>query len=441
MEQQRKRLNNFSYANRVIKNYFKRHRIGEYIPGQVTYNLGEYPQKFSVRPTEYDYELIKSLSEKGVGLIQLHEDWNDSIGRNGADKWSCPDKEGMKEFIKLCHSFNIKVIPYISTGYVDVRQPYFREDFLTRKRKKGTFNATYFRYVGADANSPSWLAFFMDKFKRIFDEYEFDGMYNDMGYGYEGMKWNETPIYDPYLEDLLVRVYNYVKSFNGIVKIHNGFCWSPNTEDKVYDYLWVGETLSEPEALEKSRNFEPYVIACPDFRFVKNGQDNKFFASTIPYLQFLLRVDGRPVTGERACVDGVEYVEHPLCRDQQHCLAVKKYMQNHPDGPYVYSLWSDIPDDVASRERWFDYLKLYKPMVEKNTVAYLGITESDITTQKLPAGINMSLFVGDELYICISNTGAGSEVVEFNEQWTNRETGEVLTSLTLKPYDLLFLKK
>ena len=80
-------------------------------------------------------------------------------------------------------------------------------------------------------------------------------------------------------------------------------------------------------------------------------------------------------------------------------------------------------------------------MVEKNTVAYLGITESDITTQKLPAGINMSLFVGDELYICISNTGAGSEVVEFNEQWTNRETGEVLTSLTLKPYDLLFLKK
>ena len=439
IEKTKKRLDNINFAHQNVKKYFKRHRINDYIPGQVTYNLGEYPNYISMRPTEYDYNLIKSLSEKGVGLIQLHEDWNDSISRNGADKWSCPDKDGMKEFIKLCHDFNIKVIPYISTGYVDCRMPYFKDDFLTRK--KGGLDATYFRYRCGDVNSPSWISFFMEKFKKVFDEYEFDGMYNDMGYGYEGMKWDETPKNDPYLEDLMVRCYNFVKSFNGIVKIHNGFCWAPNTLDKVYDYLWVGETLSDPKALDRSREFDPYIIACPDFRFVKNGQDEKFFASTIPYLQFLLRVDGRPLTGERACVEGVEYVEHPYCRDQQHCLAVKEYMKTHPDGPYVYSLWSDIPDDVESRERWFDYLALYKPMTQRDTTCYLGIKESTLTKEDVPDGINMSLFAGDELYLCISNTSEKEQTIVFTDLWTDRKTNEKVNSLTLKPYDLYFLIK
>ena len=37
--------------------------IHDYIPGQVIYNLGEYPNKMTIRPTAYDHDLIRKLSE------------------------------------------------------------------------------------------------------------------------------------------------------------------------------------------------------------------------------------------------------------------------------------------------------------------------------------------------------------------------------------------
>ena len=113
LEEQRNRLENIRFAESSVKKCEKRVRIHDYIPGQVIYNLGSYPAKFSIKPTEYDYELIKSLAQKGVGLIQVHEAWNDSIRIMGADKFTSHDPEGMKEFIKLCHSFGIKILPYL----------------------------------------------------------------------------------------------------------------------------------------------------------------------------------------------------------------------------------------------------------------------------------------------------------------------------------------
>ena len=61
----------------------RRHRVHNYIPGQVIYNLGEYPAKFSIKPTEYDYNLLKKLSDSGAELIQIHEEWNDAIRHLG----------------------------------------------------------------------------------------------------------------------------------------------------------------------------------------------------------------------------------------------------------------------------------------------------------------------------------------------------------------------
>ena len=73
-EYYRKRTANIKYANSAVKGCLKKMHIHNYIPGQVIYNLGEYPNKMTIKPTEYDYNLIKKLSENGVGLIQIHED-------------------------------------------------------------------------------------------------------------------------------------------------------------------------------------------------------------------------------------------------------------------------------------------------------------------------------------------------------------------------------
>jgi hypothetical protein len=66
----------------------------------------------SITPTEYDYNLLKSYAENGVDMIQVHEEWNDTIEKYGSDKWHSCDHEGMLKFIDLCHQFNIKIIPY-----------------------------------------------------------------------------------------------------------------------------------------------------------------------------------------------------------------------------------------------------------------------------------------------------------------------------------------
>lgn len=436
----RQRKDNITFAEKNIKKYLRRHRVRDYIPGQVIYNLGEYPASFSIKPTEYDYNLIKSLSEKGVGLIQIHEEWNDSMRRLGADKFTSHDKEGLKEFIKLCHDFNIKIIPYVSSGFFDVRDPDFTEKFSTNGVNQ--LDSAYYRYRMCDTASPEWNEYLMKKLDNILCEYEFDGLFNDMGYpvDYEKTPCGYLP-YDPYFEDLLARIYTMVKQKGGIVKMHEGKCIAPKTNEKVYDYLWVGEGVSSTKDLLTTAQFDPYVIACPDFRFMNEKQEEEFFGKNIPFMQFVLRVDGRPITGERADVPGVDYIYNPQNDEKLHFDKVKKYYESHPDGPHVYSEWSSIPDNPKMREKWFYYLDLYKPMVEENSIAYIDVTESTITKEKLNSDVHMSIFVNEKCYMCISNLGANTQTIAFNDEWINRETKEKTCCITLNEGQMMFLER
>ena len=52
LEKERSRLSNILYAEKNAQKYMRRVRIHDYIPGQAVYNLGEYPARFSIKPTE-----------------------------------------------------------------------------------------------------------------------------------------------------------------------------------------------------------------------------------------------------------------------------------------------------------------------------------------------------------------------------------------------------
>ena len=438
LEESRKRLSNIAYAESHVKGCMRRERIRDYIPGQVIYNLGEYPAKFSIRPTEYDYNLIKSLSERGVGLIQLHEEWNDSQRLHGADKFTSHDPEGLKEFIKLCHDFNVKVLPYISSGFFDWRDPDFSEAFS----QHGVYelNAFYYRYRCCDAASAEWNAYLMPRLERILDTYEFDGLYNDMGYGCTGAPEFGYLDYDPYFEDLLARIYTMVKSRGGIVKMHQGQCVCPKTKERVYDYLWVGECVKRAKDLLATAQFDPYVIVNPDFRFLEGESEEDLYAMALPSMQFMLRVDGRPVTGERAFVPGVEYINNPGNNETIHFEKMQRWYAEHPDGPHCYSEWSAIPDDPVMRERWFDYLALYRPMVTENTAAYIDIGENSIVRGKLPADVHMTLFVNEDCHLCISNVGDETKTVVLADEWLDRQSHERIRCVTLLHGSVRFLK-
>ena len=242
----RKRIANVKYANSVVKSCLRRMHIHDYIPGQVIYNLGEYPNKMTIRPTAYDHDLIRKLSENGVGLIQIHEEWNDAMRIMGADKFSSHDKDGLKEFIDLCHSFHIKVLPYLSSGFFDERDPDFTEKFVADPKLMLVQN--YYRYRCCNAASPEWNQYLFDNLHRMMDEYAFDGIFNDMGYDRRDGEGNPYGMeeYDPYIEDLLVRMYSVVKNeYHGIVKLHIGELQLPVSNEKIYDYLWVGESIGK----------------------------------------------------------------------------------------------------------------------------------------------------------------------------------------------------
>lgn len=442
LEQERKRNENITFASKKVQKCARRFRIHDYIPGQVVYNLGEYPAKISLRPTEYDYNRIKELSEMGVGLIQLHEEWNDAIRVLGADKFSSYDKEGLREFIKLCHDFNIKVIPYISTGFFDGRDPDFKDCFV---RIPFSLDESYWRYRLCNPGSPDWVNYLTHKVASIFDEYEFDGLFNDMGYDGGWIHTNETGSdslddmpYNPHLEDLLVRMYSLCKERGGIYKLHQDRSFCPPSFDKIYDYLWVGEAVQSTEVLLKTTAYDPYVIVAPDYKELDLSNTDKVFAQALPFMQFILRPDGRPVTGaERMSVPGIEYVQRSA---RNFFEEVAQYHKAHPDGPHVYSEWSSIPDDVETREKWPKYLKLYKSMVEENSICFIDIADSSLLKEKQSSNVHISLFVNEEVYICMSNLGTKDETIVFNDKWTDRVSGETKNEYTLKPDTIYFLK-
>lgn len=438
-----RRINNITFAEENGKEYAKKIRFNGYIPGQVTYNLGEYPASFKIKPTDYDRELIKSLAEKGVGLIQVHEEWNDSQRVLGADKFSSHDKEGMKEFIALCHEHGIKVLPYISSAYFDIRDKDFDEKFI-RSRRADLF-VNYFRYIRGNAASPEWNDYLIGKVCDLLDEYDFDGIYNDTGYdktGPDGKIYGDDDNlgeYDPYFEDLMSRLYTEVKRRGGIVKVHERRLNFPEMKTPVYDYLWVGECVKDPQDILKTVKFDPFVIFCPDFRFSPFTKPEFYFAMTIPFAQFVLRTDGRPITGERCFVPGIDYIVDE--DETAHFRKMKEYNDAHPNGPYVYSEWSAIPDDTELRDKWFYYLDLYKPMVKDDSICYMDIKNSPITENKLSDTVHMSLFINEKLFMVISNLGEKEEEITLAEPWVNRETGEKVKTFTLPSGSIRFFKK
>lgn len=440
LEEKRRWADNIRYVEAMTDGVSRRLTVENYIPGQVIYNLGEYPAPFKIRPTEYDYNLIKSLAERGVGLIQIHEEWNDAIRALGADKYTSHDPDGLDEFIKLCHSFGIKVIPYVSTGFFDVRDPDFSEELCTFG--KYALVSSYYRYRMCDPSSPKWRSFILDKIDRILDRHDFDGIFNDMGYpaDYEGHPTGFLP-YDEALDSLLSEIYRKVKSGGGVVKIHEGKCLAPKTRERVYDYLWVGEGVRSADSMLATKVFDPYLISCPDFRFISREQERMFYASSMTLMQFVLRVDGRPITGERADVLGIDYIYNPQNDEKLHFDKVKRWYDTHPDGPHVYSEWSSIPDDPDSRAKWFDYLDLYRPMVKEGIEAFVDVGLKGVILGDMPDGVHASLYASDKVYMTLANLGEGEKTVTLAELWLDRQSGKTVRELKLKTADIVFLER
>jgi len=446
MSEQLVRARNLADAYAAVDDCLRLQFIRDYIPGQVTYNLGEYPKRFSIRPTEYDAQLLRTFANSGVGLIQIHEEWNDSMRMLGADKFTSHDPEGLHEFVDLVHSLGMKIIPYAPTGFFDIRDPDFRDEWYDPGRSR--LIEMYFDYAHCSPASPSWREYILPRFERILDDYGFDGLYDDLGYR---KTYEDDPVPDghvrpaPYphaaLEDLLALVMDMCHERGGILKCH-GSPPEVMQRTRTYDYLWMGEGVADLGRMRaESRELQPYISPCPDMSRAQVVDEHDFYLHSIPYLQFPLRVGGRPCTGERGFVPGLTYQPTETCFWTRHCHAIWDWYQAHPEGPFAYGLWDSAEGRPDARRIWLEYLDLYRPMVENGGRAWLEIRSGRLFDAPVPEDVTASLFVNEETYLALANYGDRAQELTSCWEWEDRRSDARGRTWTIKPGEMLLLKR
>ena len=231
------------------------------------------------------------------------------------------------------------------------------------------------------------------------------------------------------LTDLLALIYSEVTRGGGIMKLHVDGALQPQTGDqKVYDYLWVGEGVGNADGLrENVKNHGPYVVPCIDMTFATVENADEQYLHAIPYMQFPILHAGKPFTGERGMIPGVRYVSD---NDfwMKRCREVWKYHQAHPDGPHVYSGWDAVPPRADTRPTHAKWLKQYRPLVEEGTWAYLEIGDSDLFAKPLPKDCVASAFANRELYLVLANYGQTSTTIETAETYVPTDTPSAMPS-------------
>ena len=407
----RRRLLNISECEHGIGRCLKRHLILDYLPGQVVYNLGEYPCRKPWDPDDWDEKALDDLKAAGVGLVQLHEEWNDSLRLFGANKLRALNEPGFRRFVDMVHRRGMKLIVYASSGFFYRGDP----DFKAGWARPWDLIEIYWDAAYCSPASPGWRAYLLPRIAAILDDYGVDGIYNDLGYkpiypkdpppaADEILAFEESEQRDGALEDLLGIIYGEVKKRHGIVKIHYHSQALPKLENRIYDYLWVGESVRDADGLREAvKGYPAYVVPCLDMSRAKIDREDDLYLHAIPYMQFPLLLGGRPFTGERAMIPGITYQPEESDFWTAHCRRIWRYYQEHPKGPYSYGWWDSCPGRPEARPTYERWLKLYRPMVEPGTVAWLEIDESNLFTGPLPAGVVASAFANRDLYLVLAN--------------------------------------
>lgn len=450
------RLRHLAECDRRIRKCLRKRPVVQYLPGQVVYNLGEYPCRKPWDPDDWDEAQLQEYRRAGIELVQVHMEWCDSSRLFGGDMFSPVNEPGFRRFVAMCHRQGLKIIPYISTGYFESTDPNFRPEWA-----KSIAVEAHYKLARCLPESPGWRAYLLPKLRRILDEYGVDGFYNDVGYARdpktkgsedEGIGAKSAVNADAAFEDLLGIVYDEVKRRGGVVKVHAGLWYrgaqKPPLDPKLYDYLWVGETADQPDKQREAlKDHPPYLVPCLDLARTPVASEDDLYLHALPYLQFPVLLAGRPYTGERASIPGVRYKPEPtnpkIFTRSSHLRKIWEFYQKNPNGPFSYGSWDSCPGRPEARPTYYRWLKLYRAMVEVGTSAYLEVTDSDLFSAPLPAQVTASVFANRNLYLALANYSTQDATVETSDvyQSCTDEAAAPGKSWRLKPRSLLVVRR
>jgi hypothetical protein len=426
--------------------------ITNYLPAQCGYNLGEYPCREPWDPGEYDELELDRLKEHGIQLIQVFDEWNDSLRLFGGDKYTALNPTGFRRFIDMVHRRGMKILTYASTCFLQRTDPDFRQAW---SRQGDDLLLGYWNMARCSPASPGWRAFLLPRIVEILDTYELDGIYIDGGYvqnfrqrlltpaADEVAAFDETAEQDGAFTDLLALIYAEVQRRGGILKLHVDAADQPRTAGlKVYDYLWVGEGVQQVDALREAvKNHPPYVVPCIDMSFAKIENADQPYLHAIPYMQFPILQAGRPFTGERGMIPGVHYAAEDFW--VRRCREAWNHYQANPQGPYTYGGWDAVPERPETRPTHARWLKQYLPMVEDGTWAWLEVGDSDLFGGPLPNETVASAFANRELYLVLANYGRNPAEIATSDAYAAVDSpgAAAAKQWTLPPRSLKILRR
>lgn len=449
----RRRLENIAFCTQAIRDCMRKHLITDYLPAQCCYNLGEYPSRTPWNPDEQDEQELDRLKDHGIQVLQVFDDWNDSLRIFGGDKYTAVNPDGYHRFIEMTHRRGMKVLTYTSTCFLERAHPGFRREW---SREGDYLVVGYWDMARCAPASPGWRAFLLPRLARIMDEYGSDGIYVDGGYlanrhpakqkmplaADEVPAFEETPEIDGAFADLLALIYAEVKRRGGILKLHVNAAEQPQSGGlKVYDYLWVGEGVDRVDPLREAvKNHPPYVVPCLDMSFTSIESPDEPFLHAIPYMQFPVLQAGRIFSGERGTIPGITYNDDFWTR---RCREAWAQWQADPAKLHCHSAWDAVPGSPETRPTHARWLKRYLPMVEEGTWAWLEIGDSSLFTAPLPKEVVASAFANREMHLVLANYGRTAVEVETAAPYLSLDnlSGKKGNRWTLPARSLIILRR
>jgi len=408
----RRRLQHIGMATARVRRCLRQHLVTNYLPAQCCYNLGEYPALEPWDPDELDEQELDRLQAIGIQVLQVFDDWNDSLRLFGGDKYSPVNPAGYRRFLEMARRRGMKVLTYVSPCFLQRTDPDFRPEWS----RAGDFLVVgYWNMARCAPASPGWRAFVLPKIAQVLDEYGADGLYLDGGYLMnrhaakramplapdEVPAFEETATHDGAFADLLALIYAEVHRRGGIVKLHVDGAERPLTDLRTYDYLWVGEGVRQADGLRETvKSYTPYVVPCLDMGFTQLESLDEPYLHSIPYLQFPVAMGGRIFTGQRGHIPGVSYHDDFWL---QRCRDAWAQYQADPAQLHTYSAWDEVPGSPQTRVQYARWLQHYLPLVEEGTWAWLEISDSTLFPAPLPAEVVASLFANRDLHLVLAN--------------------------------------
>jgi len=320
--------------------------------------------------------------------------------------------------------------------------------------------------------SPGHRAQFFCTVERLMDSYDLDGFYLDCGLGLarpgcsnpnhdnhvhfaeistEGqvdvdhlkddvVKGNINEAFCALWNEFLCEIYVRVKVRGGIVVAHFGSDTPPPFQDRCWDYQLLGEGIGDVLAsVEKTKYYDPYVIRFLDWsRLITDWQRGDLtphldrvpgvldlsMASSVPYMQFPWLQGG--CWGEeedQTSIPGVRWKQ-----GWDHWTEWRKALQK-AGRPFLTT--------GIVRDRYFEYLRIYRQMTKPNTIAYIEVRGAEEERFPLTEGAcRVSVFVNDSLWVAIGHLGTESQKVLVRPLQGDDE-GE---PIVLKPRTLTILR-